>query len=79
MVDTPSFLNIEATIEFVGIMVADPQDWSVLPLGQKKRVCRSFDDRVIPLYEFLLTRMELCLATVLKHLKVAPFQLHMMF
>lgn len=79
VVDTPSFLNIEVAIEFVGIMVADPRDWSVLPLGQKKRVCRSFDDRVISLYGFLFIRMGLCLVTVLKHLKVAPFQLHMMF
>lgn len=83
MAGTPSIMNSEATIEVLGIVVGDPQDWSVLLVCLKKKICNSFDDCIIPLYEFLFTNIGLWLSfsdfevSILKHLKVSLSLLHL--
>lgn len=42
-----------AGIEGVSILVSDPLKWSTLLVSKEKRICSSFDDCVIPLYEFV--------------------------
>lgn len=76
IVGSSSVMRSEVVIDDAGIMVGDPLEWSILPVGPKERICSSFDDYVIPLYECLFTRIRLCLpfysfeVVVLKHLKV---------
>lgn len=77
-----SVLNIEVSIEVVGIVVDDPQGLSVLLVGPKKRICNSFDDCAASLYESLFTRIGLWLpifdfeVVILKNLKVSPSHPH---
>lgn len=51
MVGTPSVMNIEAAIYDADIMVGDPWDWPILPVGLEKRICISFDECLVFLYE----------------------------
>lgn len=82
VVGTPHVLNTEATIEVVGLLVGDPQDWSVLHVGLEKRICSFLDDCVIPLFECFFTRIISRLpfsdleVAILKYLKVASSKLH---
>lgn len=82
MIGTMFVLNIDAVREAAGLVVGDPQDWSVFPMGQEKRIYNSFDKCAVPLYEFLFTRIGFRMpfsdfkVDVLKHLKAAPSQLH---
>lgn len=51
-----SILSIRAGIDGAGIegasiLVSDPLKWPTLLVSTKKRMCSSFDDCVIPLYE----------------------------
>lgn len=64
-------------------MVNGPFEWLLLPLSGEKRICSSFDDCMVIFHECLVTRIGLRLlfsefeVVVLKHLKVAPSQLHL--
>lgn len=76
IVGSSSVMRSEIVIDDAVIMVGDPLEWLILLVGLKKRICSSFDDCMIPLYECLFTRIRLCLPyysfklVVLKHLKV---------
>lgn len=59
MVITSIVMSIGATIDVVGLVVNDPLDWSVLPVGLKKRILKSFDGCSFLLYKCLFTRIEL--------------------
>lgn len=77
MVGTLSALSIKATINVVGIMVCDPLDWSVLPMGSENRIYNYFGCCLVLLYECLFTKIGLRLSfsnfevVVLKQLKVS--------
>ena len=72
------FLSNEDVIDAARTMVGDPSEWSALPVGSEKRICISFDDCVIPLYDFLFSRIGMRFpfcdfrVVVLKYLNVAP-------
>lgn len=51
------FLRIGVAIDVACIMAGDPLEWLALPMGPKKRICNSFDDCAIPLYECVFTRI----------------------
>lgn len=74
--DTLFVLSTEATIDAARIVVRNSLEWSILLVGSKKRICSSFKDCMISLYECLFTRIELWLpfsdfeVVVLNHLKV---------
>lgn len=76
------FLNNEDVIDVVRTMVGDPSEWSDLLVGVEKRIYISFDDCVIPLYDFLFSRIGMRFpfcdfrVVVLKYLNVAPSQIH---
>lgn len=78
VVGASSVLNTEVEIEVVSIMVGDPKDWSVLSVDLKKRICGSFDDCEVPLYEFLFTMIGFQMplsdfkVSILKLRKVSP-------
>lgn len=55
--DTSYILNIEVSIYASGIVVGDPLEWWTLLVGQEKRICNSFDDYVIQIYECLFIRI----------------------
>lgn len=61
MVGTLSIMNTKATIEVVGIVIGDPQDWSTLVVGPEKRIYNSFDNCVVPLYKCMFNRIGLWL------------------
>lgn len=77
MVGIPSALNTDASIEAFKIVVDG------LLVSLEKGICIFLNDWVVPLYECLLTRIELWLpfsdfkVILLKHLKVSPSQLHL--
>lgn len=77
---TSLVLSIKVTIYADGIIVSDPLEWLALLVEPKKRICNSFDDNAIPLYEWFFTRIGLLLpfhgfeVAVLKNLKVSPSQ-----
>lgn len=83
IMDTPSILSNDVSIYAIRIMFNDPLKWLALPVKLEKRICSSFDDCVISLYECMFTRIRLRLpfsnfeVAVLKHLRVSPSQLHM--
>lgn len=74
--ETSFVLSTEATIDAARIMVRNSLEWSILLVGSENRICNSFKDWVISLYECLFTRIELWLpfsdfeVVVLNHLKV---------
>lgn len=78
-----NYENTKATIDVANIMVGDPLDWPVHHVGSKNGICSSFDECLVPFYEFLFTQIGLQLSfsdfevVVLKHLKVNPSQLHL--
>lgn len=59
VVGTPSIINVEAAIEVVGIVINDPQDWSILLVDPEKNICRSFDECTFPRYECMFIRIGL--------------------
>lgn len=83
IVGTPSVLNTKVTIDVVDITVNGPFVWLALPVGLEKRACSSFDYCLVSVYECLFTWIRLQLSfsnfevVVLKHLKIAPSQLHL--
>lgn len=78
VISTPFVRSTGPAIEFVYIVVGNPLKWSALPMGQKKRICSSFDNCAIPIHECLFAKIgphfpfsdfEL---VFLKHLKIDP-------
>lgn len=71
---TPSFLSTQFAINVSCVMVNNPLDWSVLLISLEKNICSYFDLCLIPLYEYLFTRIGFWLpfydfeVVVLKHL-----------
>lgn len=61
MLEIPSTLEIVAAISNVDIMVDDPSYLSILSKDMKKRIGISLKDYSVPLYEFLFTRLRVCL------------------
>lgn len=57
MVETPSVLNTELTINVIDIKIGDASNWLVLPMDLKESICSSFDDYLILLYECVFTRI----------------------
>lgn len=57
MMGTLSFMSIGADIEVTGIVVNDPLEWLALPMIQEKRICSFFEECMVPLYEFMFTKM----------------------
>lgn len=50
---TSSALSIKASLNDANIMVGDPLEWLVLLVQWGKMLCSSFDDCMVPFYEFL--------------------------
>lgn len=77
-----SILSIGAGIEGVCILVGDPLKWPTLLVSTEKRICSSFDDCAIPLYESVhkdktaTTFLRLCNGFP-ETFKVAHYQLHL--
>lgn len=75
---TPSILSTWVAVEADTIMVSDPLEWLAFPVGSNKRICSSFDECVVPFYEFYFTRIGLWLpffdfeVTIMKNLKAVP-------
>lgn len=78
VVGTPFVMNIETPIDAADIPFRDPMDWLNLFVGLERRICNSFDDCSVMLYECLFIKIGLRLSlsefemVVLKHLKVSP-------
>lgn len=54
---TLSIMNTGTNIIVVDITINDPLYWSVLSVGLEKRICNSFDDYLVPLYECMFSRI----------------------
>ena len=54
-----SALSTKVALGDANIMVGDPSEWSVLPVLGEKRICKSFDDCMVPFYECLFTGIRL--------------------
>lgn len=52
-----STLSTEAILSDVGIVVGDLLEWLVLQVSGEKMICSSFRNFIVPLYEFLFTRI----------------------
>lgn len=82
MLGTPSILSIVEAITSANIKVANPSSWSVFPVNLAERICNSFEECLVPLYEYLFTRLGICLpfldfeVFVMDRLKVVPSQFH---
>lgn len=55
IVGTPYVLNIVDVETKIDIMVGNPPDWVILPVGLEERVCNTFGVCLVPLYECLFT------------------------
>lgn len=70
-------MNTGTDIIVVDITINDPLYWLVVSVGLEKRICNSFDDYLVPLYECMFSRIGLWLplfdfeVVVIKHLKVS--------
>lgn len=59
IIGTSLALRTKVVIYNVGILVGDPLEWLALLVESKMRICSSFDDYMVPLYEGILTRISL--------------------